>query len=82
MKVEDPDTGDPVHSIKLFSESDVRYTGGINAAFQQVSRGKASVAINLQAPLGQEVVRRMTARSGVPVTNLILCGQECCGLRY
>ena len=63
-KVEDPDTGDPVHSFKLFSEGDVRYTGGINTAFQQVSRVKASVAINLQVPLGQEVVRRMTARSG------------------
>ena len=82
VKVEPPETGDPMRSVDVTSEGPVPFAGGINVAFQQLNRGKASVAINLQVPQGQEVVRKMAARSDVLVTNLMPHRQERYGLRY
>lgn len=82
VKVEHPETGDPVRSINVSSEGVVPYSGGINVAFQQFNRGKTSIAVNLEHPLGQEVVQRLAARCDVILTNLIARRQERFGLRY
>ena len=82
VKVEHPETGDPVRSINNSPEGVVPYTGGINFPFQQLNRDKASVAVNLDHPQGQAVVKRLAARSDVLVTNLIPRRQERYNLRY
>ena len=82
VKVEHPETGDPMRSVNVTSEGPVPYAGGINVAFQQLNRGKASVAVNLEVSQGQEVVRRLAARSDVLVTNLMPQPQDRFGLRY
>ena len=82
VKIEHPQTGDPVRSINISSEGVVPYSGGLNVAFQQLNRDKSSVAVNLEQAQGQEVVQRLAARSDVLITNLLPRRQERYGLRY
>ena len=82
VKVEHPETGDPVRSVNVSSEGVIPYAGGINVVFQQLNRGKSSVAVNLEIAQGQEVVRRLADRSDLLVTNLMPSRQERFHLRY
>ncbi|MCI0439623.1 MAG: CoA transferase, partial [Chloroflexi bacterium] len=82
IKIEHPETGDPVRSVDVSSRGVVQYAGGVNGAFELLNRGKRSVAVNLEHPRGQEVVQRLAARSDVMVTNLTPYRQKRFRLRY
>ena len=82
VKVEHPETGDPVRSINISSEGVVQYTGGLNVAFEQLNRDKHSLAVNLDHPQGQKVIHKLAAEADVMVTNLIPRRQERYNLRY
>ena len=82
IKIEHPETGDPVRSIDVSSRGIVQYPGGINSAFELLNRGKQSVAVNLENPQGQAIVLKLAARSDVVVTNLTPHRQERYKLRY
>ena len=82
IKIEHPETGDPVRSIDVSSRGIVQYSGGINTIFELLNRGKQSVAVNLENPQGQEIVLKLAARSDVVVTNLTPHRQERYKLRY
>jgi crotonobetainyl-CoA:carnitine CoA-transferase CaiB-like acyl-CoA transferase len=82
IKIEHPETGDPLRSVDVSTRGIVPYTGGLNAVVELLNRGKQSLGINLEHPRGQEVVRQLAARSDVMVTNLIPPRQTRYGLRY
>ena len=82
IKIERPETGDPVRSIDVSSRGVVQYSGGINTIFELLNRGKQSVAVNLENPQGQEIVQKLAAQSDVVVTNLTPHRQERYRLRY
>ena len=82
VKIEHPETGDPVRGIDVSSRGVVQYSGGINTIFELLNRGKQSVAVNLSVPKGQEVVQKLASQSDVVVTNLTPLRQERYRLRY
>ena len=82
IKVEHPETGDPVRSIQLSATGIGAYTGGINAIFEQLNRGKQSIGINLETAGGQQAVRKLAAEADVMVTNLTPHRQVRYGLTY
>ena len=61
VKVEHPETGDPVRNIAITTRGIIPYQSGLNTGFQLLNRGKSSMGINLRHPLGQEVVRKLAA---------------------
>jgi crotonobetainyl-CoA:carnitine CoA-transferase CaiB-like acyl-CoA transferase len=82
IKIEHPETGDPLRGVDVSTRGVVQYAGGLNAVVELLNRGKQSLAVNLDHPRGQEVVRQLAARSDVLVTNLLPQRQERYGLRY
>ena len=56
VKIEHPETGDPVRSVDVSSRGVVQHSGGINSIFELLNRGKQSAAVpeTLFAP-GNEV---------------------------
>ncbi|MEE9324478.1 MAG: CoA transferase [Dehalococcoidia bacterium] len=82
IKIERPDTGDPMRSVTVSPQGLIPYTEGINLAIEQDNRGTKSVAVNLDHPLGQEVVHKLAAQSDILVTNLLPRRQERYRLRY
>ena len=59
VKIEHPETGDPVRSVDVSSRGVVQYSSGINSIFELLNRGKQSVAVNLENPQGQEIVQKL-----------------------
>ena len=45
IKIEHPDTGDPVRSVTLNHRGMVPYTGGVNTIFELLNRGKKSLTV-------------------------------------
>ena len=82
VKIEHPETGDPVRSVDVSSRGVVQHSSGINLIFELLNRGKQSVAVNLESPQGQEIVQKLAAQSDVIVTNLTPHRQERYKLRY
>ena len=52
IKIEHPDTGDPVRSVTLNHRGMVPYTGGVNTIFELLNRGKKSLTVDLTNPAG------------------------------
>lgn len=63
VKVENPEGGDQVRSVEP-------QVGGEGSAFLRLNRNKRSLALNLKAPEGKEVFRKLVATSDVVVENL------------
>ena len=82
VKIEHPETGDPVRGVDVSSRGVVQHSSGINLMFELLNRGKQSVAVKLENRQGQEIVRKLAARSDVVVTNLTPHRQERYRLRY
>lgn len=82
VKIEHPETGDPVRGVTISSRGVVQHTGGINLLFELLNRGKRSVAVNLNDIQGQEIVQKLAAESDIVVTNLTPNRQERYQLRY
>jgi len=62
LKVELPGDGDPGRSIG-------RLPDGFSAYFEALNRGKRSIALDLRAPEGREVIRRLAPATDVVVEN-------------
>ncbi|WP_295528485.1 CoA transferase [uncultured Pseudacidovorax sp.] len=62
IKIEPPVTGDPLRNWRLLQN-------GTSVWWQVQSRNKRSVALDLRAPEGQEVARRLIAEADVLIEN-------------
>ncbi len=62
VKIEPPVTGDPLRNWRLLQK-------GTSVWWQVQSRNKRSVALDLRAPEGQEVARRLIAEADVLIEN-------------
>ena len=82
IKIEHPDTGDPVRSIAITHRGVVPYSGGANTTFELLNRGKQSLAVDLGDPQGQKIVQTLADQSDIMVTNLTPHRQERYHLRY
>ena len=82
VKVEHPQTGDPVRGIDVTPAGIVADTPDLNPSFEHLNRGKKSLGINLADPDAQKIVRKLAAEVDVFVTNLVPERQERYGLRY
>ena len=67
IKIERPGCGDPRRAIPPFAERNGQKKA---AGFMGYNRNKKSLALNLQAPEGQEVFRKLATRSDVVIENL------------
>ena len=66
IKLEHPVRGEPARGITLLRE---RYTGGFLEVLEVCNRNKRSVGIDLQSPLGKEVVHKLIKTADVFITN-------------
>lgn len=73
IKLERPDVGD-------FARHYDRSVGGVSAYFAWLNRGKESVTVDLKAPEGIELARKLVARADVWVQNLAPGAAERLGL--
>ncbi|RME49795.1 MAG: CoA transferase [Caldilineae bacterium] len=79
IKIERPGTGDPRRAIPPFVEKEgVKKAGG----FMAYNRNKKSVALNLRDPRGQEIYKKLVAKSDVVVENLRPGSMDKLGLGY
>jgi formyl-CoA transferase len=79
IKIERPGKGDPRRGIPPFA------TRGENrkaCGYMAYNRNKKSLALNVQAPEGQEVLRRLAAESDVVVENLRPGAMDKIGIGY
>jgi CoA:oxalate CoA-transferase len=67
IKIERPGKGDPRRAIPPFARKDDRKKA---AGYMAYNRNKKSLALNVAAPEGQEVLRKLAAVSDVVVENL------------
>ena len=79
IKIERPGGGDPRRQMPPFAEKDGRKKG---AGFMGYNRNKKSLCLNLHDPKGQEVFRKLVARSDVVVENLRPGSMAKLGLGY
>ena len=63
VKIENPDGGDHVRTTAPFLD-------GESSSFVRLNRNKRSLALDLKAPRGKDVFRRLAARADVLVENL------------
>jgi crotonobetainyl-CoA:carnitine CoA-transferase CaiB-like acyl-CoA transferase len=79
VKVEPP-TGDPARAFGPFHPDDeLRSHGGY---FQSINRGKRSIALDLKAPEGRDLVGRLVDGADVVVENFRVGVMERLGLAY
>lgn len=62
IKVEHPKTGDP---IRAWGSS----KNGVSLTWKSMARGKRLLAIDINQPQGQEIIRRLAVRSDVMIEN-------------
>lgn len=79
IKIERPGMGDPRRTIPPFA---TRGEAKKAAGFMAYNRNKKSLALNLRAPAGQEVLRRLAASADVVVENLRPGAMAKIGLDY
>jgi formyl-CoA transferase len=78
IKIEDPRGGDPLRKWrKLYPEA-----GGTSLWWAVQARNKKSVTVNLKAPEGKEIVRRLAAEADIVVENFRPGLLEKLGLGY
>ena len=79
IKIERPGKGDPRRGIPPFARKEDRKKA---AGYMAYNRNKKSVALNVAAPEGQEILRKLAAVSDVVVENLRPGAMEKVGLGY
>ncbi len=79
IKIERPGSGDPRRAMPPFAEK-----GGVKkaAGFMAYNRNKKSLALDLRKPEGQQIFKKLAARSDVVVENLRPGSMEKMGLGY
>ena len=66
IKIEHPVRGEPARGITLLRE---RYTGGFLEVMEVCNRNKRSMGIDLQHPLGKEIMHKLIEGADVFITN-------------
>jgi len=69
VKVEHPETGDPVHGLSAYGVNPG--DGGVTALWEVFNRGKRSVGINIGTPEGLELLMQMVDEADVFLTNFM-----------
>jgi crotonobetainyl-CoA:carnitine CoA-transferase CaiB-like acyl-CoA transferase len=67
IHVEAPEGGDPYRALRV---NDGRQTGSANLSMEQNNRGKKSLALDLKATEGREILLRLIATADVFLTSL------------
>jgi crotonobetainyl-CoA:carnitine CoA-transferase CaiB-like acyl-CoA transferase len=75
IKIEEPGKGDDTRSWPPFVEGEATY-------FMSVNRNKHSITLNLKAPEGQEILRKLARKSDVLVENFRPGTMEKLGFGY
>jgi len=79
IKIERPGRGDPRRGIPPFAQRDgTKKAGG----YMAYNRNKKSLALNVQTPQGQEILRKLATVSDVVVENLRPGSMDKAGLGY
>lgn len=68
IKVENPGVGDALRGVRSL-EGVSTAVRGIHSLFQNMNRGKRSIAINLRYPKGREIMRALVQKADVFATN-------------
>lgn len=68
IKVEDPGVGDALRGVRSLEGVSVTVRG-IHSLFQDMNRGKRSIAINLRHPKGREIMHTLVQKADVFATN-------------
>lgn len=79
LKIENPAGGDPVRGLMAMG---LPFEPPVNPSLELDNRNKRSVAVNVQAPEGGAVVRRLVRDADVFVTNVRRASVERAGLSY
>lgn len=79
IKIESPQGGEPLRGVDVIK--DVSYAG-FNSYYEQVHRGKKSMAMDLHYEKAREVAHKLAADSDVFVTNLRERGLKRLGMDY
>ncbi|MDR0204531.1 MAG: CoA transferase [Delftia acidovorans] len=66
IKVEQPGAGDETRSFEPMVHGEA---GDVSAYYMAFNRSKRSITVNLRAPAGQEIVRRLAAKADVVLEN-------------
>jgi crotonobetainyl-CoA:carnitine CoA-transferase CaiB-like acyl-CoA transferase len=69
VKVEHPETGDPVRGLAAFGVKPG--DGGVTYLWEVFNRGKKSVGIDIAHPQGRELLLRLVERADVFLTNFL-----------
>jgi len=75
IKVEHPKTGDPARNWGASKN-------GVSLTWKSLARGKRLLAVNINQPEGQEIIRRLAAKSDVMIENYRPGKLEQWGLDY
>ncbi len=75
IKIEDVDTGDPTRFVG-------RFYAGSGSFFRQLNRNKRSLAVNLKADRGRDLIKKLTAESDVLIEGFRPGVMERLGLDY
>jgi len=78
IKIEHPVTGDGYRG--LVSQGIGAATGGVNVSMEMANRGKRSLAIDVKAPEGRDVLLRLVERADVFLTNALPSSLDRMGL--
>ncbi|RYE63316.1 MAG: CoA transferase, partial [Oxalobacteraceae bacterium] len=79
IKVEQPGGGDETRDFEPVVRGE---SGDVSAYYLAFNRSKRSITVNLRSPEGQEVVRRLAARSDVVLENFPVGTLKRYGLDY
>jgi crotonobetainyl-CoA:carnitine CoA-transferase CaiB-like acyl-CoA transferase len=79
IKIENPAGGDPVRALMALG---IAVQLPVNPSVELDNRNKRSVALNVQTPEGQTVVKRLLRNADVFVTNLRAAALKRVGLAY
>ncbi len=79
IKIERPGRGDPRRSIPPFAEKDGNKKAG---GFMAYNRNKKSLTLNIRSEEGQEIFKKLIAKSDVVVENLRPGSVDRIGLGY
>jgi crotonobetainyl-CoA:carnitine CoA-transferase CaiB-like acyl-CoA transferase len=69
IKIEHPETGDDARYLGVHRVDENGDDTGETSSFLAMNRGKRSVAVDLKTPEGQEIIRKLAAKSDVLIEN-------------
>ena len=69
IKIEQPQSGDPMRRQMRYGQSHFELPGGKNMFFEAANRNKKGITLDLKQEKGREIAYRLAAKSDVFLTN-------------